>query len=376
MQKHKHLILAILTAAILALTAFAPAAAQRLEPLPAAPPYTLAPAEQALADVYQSVVDSTVNIEVAKTNVRSGMTGLGTGSGFVIDQEGHIVTNNHVVENASSIRVTFFNGLTVSAKLVGRDPDSDLAVIKVDTDIPGLSLKPVTFADSDQVKVGQTVLAIGSPFGENFTLTTGIVSALQRSLSGESRFSIPEIIQTDAAINPGNSGGPLLNAAGQVIGVNTAIASATRSASGVGFAVPSNTVRRIVPYLIANGTYRHSYLGITGGPLSPEQREIMRMPITMNGVMVASVLPDGPAEKAGLRGSRMTINTPFGEQPINGDVIIAINGQPVSQVPDLTAYLLKNTQPGDTVTLRVWRDGAEIDVPVTLQERPTSLPQE
>lgn len=337
----------------------------RVTPLDVGAPYAPSSEEQSLSALYTSVSDSTVNITVA-----AGRSGLGTGSGFVIDTDGHIVTNNHVVEQANYIQVTFVDGATVEAELIGRDPGADLAVIKVDPNEPGVTLHPVTFGDSDQAFVGENVMAIGSPFGQNFTLTTGIVSAIDRQLQGDGRFSIPEVIQTDAAINPGNSGGPLMNMAGEVIGVNTAILTESGSGSGVGFSVPANTVRRIVPHLIADGEYKHSFLGISGTSLNPAQRDAMNLPADVNGVMVADVTPQGPAAQAGLQGTNRTINTPLGELPIQGDIITAIDGAPVVQMPDLISYLEANTQPGSTVTLSIWRDGETIDMSVTLEERP------
>jgi len=336
--------------------------AVRLEPLPAGAPYQPQGDELHLAELYANVTQSVVNI-----NVTSRFS-AGTGTGFVIDTEGHIVTNNHVVEDAQYIRVTFIDGTIVAAELVGRDPDADLAVIRVDPS--GVALAPVTFADSDDVFVGQRVYAIGNPFGQQFTLTAGIVSALDRSLQNDDRFSIPELIQTDAAINPGNSGGPLLDADGRVIGVNTAILSNSRTASGVGFAIPSNTVRRIVPYLIAEGKYEHSWLGIAGATLQPEQREAMKLDATMQGVMVSEVASGGPAARAGLRGATEVVSTPFGRMTINGDIITAVDGTPIRQMIDLISYLEVHTMPGDVITLTIYRGGEYMDVPVTLQPRP------
>jgi len=339
----------------------------RVAPLDAGAAYTPSSEEQSLSALYTSVSGSTVNITVSAGGAR-----VGTGSGFVIDSDGHIVTNNHVVEQARYIQVTFVNGTTVEAELVGRDPGADLAVIHVDPTTAGVTLQPVTFGDSDQVFVGEDVMAIGSPFGQNFTLTTGIVSAVDRQLQGDGAFSIPEVIQTDAAINPGNSGGPLMNMAGEVIGVNTAILSDSGSGSGVGFSIPANTVRRIVPYLITDGEYQHSYLGISGTSLTPAQREAMNLSADFKGVMVAAVSPQGPAAQAGLEGTTHAINTPLGELPVQGDIITAIDDVAVVQMPDLISYLEANTQPGSTVTLSVWRNGQTLDLPVTLQERPTS----
>lgn len=335
-----------------------------LEALPAGGIYEPAASEQLLADTYNTVIDSVVNISVATG------AGAGTGSGFVIDTNGHIVTNNHVVENGTVILVTFADGTEAKAELVGRDPDADLAVIKIDPSVK--ALQPVTFADSHEVFVGQSVMAIGSPFGSQqaFTLTTGIVSGVDRSLQNESRYSMPELIQTDAAINPGNSGGPLFDMAGNVIGVNTAILSGSGSASGVGFAIPSNTVRRIAPYLIELGRYEHSWLGISGMTLAPAQRDAIDLPDTVQGVMVTTVTPGSPAEVAGLRGTDRAIETALGQMPVGGDIITAINGTPVMQMSDLIVTLEDTTLPGDIVTLSVWRDGAPQEIEVRLAARP------
>jgi S1-C subfamily serine protease len=325
--------------------------------------YQPASSELATAALYGQVTQSVVNVSVVV-----GRAGDATGTGFVIDQTGHIVTNNHVVENATHIEVTFVDGTTLEAELVGRDTDADLAVIRVNP--TAVALRPVTFADSDQVFVGQDVLAIGSPFGQGFTLTTGIVSGLDRSLRNTNRFSNPELIQTDAAINPGNSGGPLLDRAGNVIGVNTAILSESGSFSGIGFAVPSNTVRRIVPYLIANGEFAHSWLGIAGMDLEPAQREAMRLDSTFGGVIVTDVTTGGPAARAGLQGATSLINTPRGQMPINGDIITAINDFPIQSIDELIAFLERETLPGDVVTVNVWRGGQPLQIAVTLQPRP------
>jgi 2-alkenal reductase len=218
--------------------------------------------------------------------------------------------------------------------------------------------------------VGQSVLAIGSPFGQSFTLTTGIVSALDRSISAENNFSIPEVIQTDAAINPGNSGGPLLDMSGRVIGVNSAILSRSNSSAGVGFALPVNQVRRVVPYLIAYGQYQHSFLGISGTTLQPAQRQLMNLPPDLRGVMVASVAPNGPAARAGLRGASQAASSPFGDLPLGGDIITSINGIAVSEMSDLIAYLSANTLPGDIITVQLIRDGQLIETQIQLIARP------
>jgi S1-C subfamily serine protease len=333
-------------------------------PLPAAAPYQPNSVEQSTANLYQRVTQSVVNINVALPN------GGATGSGFVIDNQGDIVTNNHVVENSTYIEVTFVDGIILQAKLVGTDPQADLAVIRVDP--TAVTLKPLAFADSNNVFVGEQTYAIGSPFGQAFSLTSGIVSALDRSLQNSSQFSIPKLIQTDAAINPGNSGGPLLDNNGDVIGVNTAILSDSNSGSGVGFAIPSDSVRIIVPYLIANGKYEHSWLGIAGGTLLPAERSAMNLPATLQGVMVSDVTSGGPAAQAGLQAATGQTNTPFGPVPTNGDIITAVNGQKITQMSDLIDYLEFNTHPGDKITLSVWRNGKTVDLTVTLQPRPAS----
>lgn len=336
--------------------------ASRLSSLPAAPAYQPNGEEGGAADLYALVTPSVVNISVVQR------VGAGTGTGFVIDNEGHIVTNNHVIENATYIEVTFVDGTIAEATLVGTDPDSDLAVVKIDPS--GKGLKPLSFADSDNVFVGQQVFAIGSPFGQDFTLTSGIVSALKRSLRNDNSFSNPELIQTDAAINPGNSGGPLMNWDGNVIGVNVAILSGTGSNSGVGFAIPANTVRRVVPYLLEKGTYEHSWLGISGLTLRPEQRTALELSSDVAGVMVTDVTRGGPAAGAGLRGAESEIQSPVGRLPVGGDIITAVNGDAVPTMDDLISYLDTTTLPGDTITLSVWRDGQNIELPVTLQPRP------
>jgi 2-alkenal reductase len=295
----------------------------------------------------------------------------GTGSGFVIDQDGHIVTNNHVVADAEEVQVTFDDGTSVRARVIGTDPDSDLAVLKVD--VPASALYPVVMGDSDRLEIGQRAIAIGNPYGLRGTLTTGIISALGRSLplGRESevlgrRFTIPELIQTDAAINPGNSGGPLLDSQGQVIGVNMAY---DPSASGIGFAVPVNTVKRVVPKLITDGHYAYPWLGISGTDLSLDLVEAMNLPV-QRGAIVSSVTPDSPADKAGLRGSSETVEKSGLELQVGGDVIIAIDGKPVQQFEDIRVYILRNTEVGQEVTLTIIRDGRERSVKVKLGERP------
>nr|MBC7245965.1 trypsin-like peptidase domain-containing protein [Chloroflexota bacterium] len=295
----------------------------------------------------------------------------GAGSGFVIDKQGHIVTNNHVVENAEELQVTFHDGTTVRAEVIGTDPDSDLAVIKVD--VSEEMLHPVELGDSDKLEVGQRAIALGNPFGLRGTLTTGIISALGRSLPlGRAsvvigaRFTIPELIQTDAAINPGNSGGPLLDSQGRVIGVNTAYDPNT---SGIGFAVPVNTVKRVVPKLIKDGYYPYPWLGISGTDLSLDIIEEMKLPV-QRGAIILEVTPGSPADKAGLRGSSKTVQKAGRKVQIGGDVIIAIDGQKVEQFEDILVYILRHTEVGQEVNLTIIRDGQERVVKVKLGERP------
>ncbi len=362
-------------------------------PAPGATPTPVPPAlledadveERLVASIYERVAPSVVYIRVVQQVAgveipRIEIPGWpepppqdfyrqGTGSGFVWDTEGHIVTNYHVVQGAEKVEVTFLDGTTVLAEIVGSDPDSDLAVLRVD--LPADRLQPVTLGDSDTLFVGQRTVAIGNPFGQEWTLTTGVVSALGRTLpSGTSQFSIPEMIQTDAAINPGNSGGPLLDREGRVIGVNTMIISRWQSSAGVGFAIPINIVKQIVPVLIAEGRYAYAWLGIMGRDLDRETALAMDLSPEQHGALVIEVTADSPAARAGLRGSDETVTIDGAEAQIGGDVIVAIDNQPVMGMDDLIVYLVKKTRPGQKVTLTVLRDGRERQIEVRLGERP------
>ncbi|MCL4830911.1 MAG: trypsin-like peptidase domain-containing protein [Caldilineaceae bacterium] len=299
----------------------------------------------------------------------------GQGSGFVWDTDGHIVTNAHVVDTADQVQITFPDGTVTLAEVIGMDRHSDLAVLEIDP--VGYNLIPVARGDLDQMKVGMRVAAIGNPFGFEGTLTSGIVSAIGRSIPGLASFSIPESIQTDAAINPGNSGGPLLNERGEVIGVNAQIRTAQGSNSGVGFAIPITIVDRVVPVLIAEGKYEHSYIGISGNTFSPICAEGLGLDPQIRGAYVNTVLPGTPAAKGGLRGGREEIqNGSIGICPTvaGGDLITAIEDQPVARFDDLLVFLERYTSPGDTVTLTVLRDGKTIEVSVTLAPRPAAQP--
>lgn len=316
--------------------------------------------EDLLTTLYERVSPGVVSI----TNFSDEMVSS-QGSGFVIDNDGHIVTNYHVVEGATQLEIAFVTGVKVYGKVVGADTDSDLAIIKVD--VPAGTLVPLALADSSQVKVGQTVVAIGNPFGLSGTMTIGIVSAKGRTLdslrTAESgaTFTAGDVIQTDAAINPGNSGGPLLNLKGEVIGVNRAIRttgitlSGEPANSGIGFAVSSNIVRRVAPALIANGKYDYPYLGISAMPeLSLHIQEQLNLP-QATGVYVTSVAAGGPSAQAGI-------------QP--EDLIIRADNQQLGVFADLIGYLFTEKSPGDTVTLTLLRDGREVQVTVTLDKRP------
>lgn len=350
--------------------------------VPVATPTAVAEAERAqfdneenvLVNLYQRVNPSVVSIAIEqKLQNSSDQQQAGSGSGFVIDKEGYIITNNHVVAEADGLLVTFSDGTTTVATVIGRDPDADLALIKVN--VPPEQLTPVELADSDQVKVGQRVVAIGNPFGLEGSMTLGIVSALGRTLPGESSFSNPEIIQTDAAINPGNSGGPLLDTRGRVVGVNTAIRSTNGSASGqpsnsgIGFVVPSNTVKRVIEAIKTGGRVRYPYLGLGGGVSVARLAGQLDLPVKQ-GVLVQRVLQGGPSAKAGLRGGnaeQLVAGVPI---LVGGDIITEFNGQPVNNYDDLIATLIKTAKVGDTVTLTIWRDGQQSELQVKLLERP------
>ena len=318
--------------------------------------------ELLLIRLYERVSPSVVHIaSIGETADESG-----TGSGFVLDAEGHIVTNNHVVEQAERIVVRFSDGTTADATLVGADVDSDLAVIQVD--LPAFELRPVELGDSDALRVGQRAIAIGNPFGFEQTMTTGIVSALGRVVRQESGFSLPELVQTDAAINPGNSGGPLLDSSGRVIGVNSLIYSNSGSSAGIGFAVPVNTVKRVVPSLIATGRYADPWLGIEATSITPLLAKTLDLPVEQ-GVLVQNVVPDGPSAKAELRGSSREIQVEGQSVPVGGDIIVALDGAAIQSMDELIVAL-SDTAVGQTIVLDILRDGEAQTARVTLEERP------
>jgi len=314
--------------------------------------------------IYNNTRNSVVLIEV------DGLSGAGQGSGFVYDEEGRIITNNHVVEGADEIQVTFLDGTIVEATLVGTDPYSDMAVI--DVDVPENLLIPVKWASSADLLVGEQVIALGNPFGLENTMTEGIVSATGRQMDAPGRYAIIDVIQTDAAINPGNSGGPLLNSEGEVVGMNTAILSETRQFSGIGFAIPSDTILREAPYIIEEGKFDHAYLGITGTDLIPEIREIMDLDDSIKGALVTDLTEGGPADTAGLHGGNREANIDGFTINIGGDVIIGVEGMSVRSFYDLVVILERGYRPGDVVTLKVIRDTSMIDIDLELGTRPDS----
>ncbi len=334
--------------------------------------------EELLTALYQRVNPGVVAIRVLSDEVTGGDS---LGSGFVLDSDGHIITNFHVVRSATELEIDFPSGYKTRGEIIGTDADSDIAVLKADA--PSEELFPIPLGDSGSLLVGQTVVAIGNPHGLYGTMTAGVISSLGRTLpslheapGGNSYYTAGGIIQTDAAINPGNSGGPLLNLDGEVIGVNVAIQSASFDISGqpvnsgIGFTIPINIVKRVVPHLIAEGHYDYPFIGIgspPGGDLSLFQQEALGLPQS-TGVYISDVSPNSPASRAGLRGGTEESGLPF--IPAGGDLIIGIDGNEVRNFNDLISYLILHTIPGDTVVLTVLRQNEQIEVDLTLAERP------
>ena len=330
--------------------------------------------EQSLIELYRRANPAVVNVTTFMTVARPDSPGNGVvqGSGFLYDSQGHIVTNNHVVENATRVEVTFSDGTTQEARILGVDPDSDLAVLEVDT-VP-TAVGPLPLGDSGALQVGQTVAAIGNPFGLEGTLTTGIVSSLGRVVpSGLSQYSIPQVIQTDAAINPGNSGGPLLNLNGEVVGVNTQILTGdgSRANSGVGFAVPANIIRKVAPGLIDNGSYTWAWLGVRGATLTATIAEANDLG-QLRGAYLIEVLLNSPAEKSGLRGAKREVEVDGLIVPVGGDVVTAVDGQAIVSFDDLLEYIALRSEVGQALKLTIVRDGQERTIEVTLEARPDS----
>lgn len=339
-------------------------------------PISLSEQESVLGQLYETAAPSVVSISYG---LRFGddfiFTSISSGSGFVINDSGYIVTNAHVLQlpadisqfiedeelevSESRVEVRMFDGTITQADIIGIDLDSDLAVIQVD--VAPEFLRPIDFADSERLRVGQTVLAIGNPFSNDWTMTSGIISALNRSIPGLVGFSIGGVIQTDTAINPGNSGGPLINLEGDVIGVNSQINTESGSNSGIGFAVPSNLASKVVEQLIANGVVEYSFIGIQSRPVDLDLINAFELPNNLRGVAVLATFEDTPANTAGVL-------------PLSGrsvDIITAIDGVPIGDFDELLGYLAINTLPGDSVMLTVYRSGEYLQLPLTLTSRPS-----
>jgi len=319
-----------------------------------------------LVELFKKTEQGVVKIEIDTNNSLSDRNAVG--SGFVYDIFGHTITNAHVIENATKVTVTFLDGNQYNAEIIGADKFTDIAVIKVN-EKPRL-LHPLDIGDSSDLLVGEQVAAIGNPFGLSGSMTSGIVSQLGRLMySPDPGFSIPDVIQTDAAINPGNSGGPLLNMKGEVIGINTAIRSSTGEFTGVGFAVPSNTIKKIVPSLIEEGKYHHPWMGITGIDIDPDLAKIRELE-NAKGFLVVTVIDGHPADDAGLQGVSKTVEIDGKEYPIDGDIIVSVDGKEVRKINDLLVHLQREKSVGDEMILGVLRDGDLMHLTLTLAERP------
>jgi S1-C subfamily serine protease len=333
-----------------------------------------------LTDLFEETQQSVVQVS-GTLNEDDPLFGISLGSGFVYDNSGHIITNYHVVAGSdpNDISITFIDGTVYRARVVGADQYSDLAVLRVEDNVPAGKLIPLRLANSSGLLVGQDVVAIGNPFGLSGSMTEGIISGLNRLIPvyqdpfsdvAAPAFSIPDVIQTDAAINPGNSGGPLLNLQGEVVGINSAIFSTTGGFAGVGFAVPSNTIAKIAPVLIERGFFEHPWLGVSGIDMTPEIAEAIGLG-EPRGFLIIEVEPGGPADSAGIQGGDTPMQLGGREIPIGGDVVLAINDRDVRKIDDVLGYLQQATQVGEIVTLTVWRDGQIIEINVTLGARPT-----
>jgi serine protease Do len=340
-------------------------------------------------ELFARAKDSVVQVTVSGMPLSfANNSAFGIGSGFVFDSQGHIVTNNHVIYGGSNVTVTFSNGTIYAAEVVGTDVFSDIAVLKLDfkeeqetTQGVEKGLIPLPLGNSSMLSIGEEVAAIGNPFGLTGSMTTGVVSGLGRllpiqttnitTIPGAGAFSIPNIIQTDAAINPGNSGGPLLNKNGLVVGLNTAGLLSGQFSSGIGFSIPSDTLGRIVPALIANRTYLHPWIGVAGPDIIPEIALALGLG-EARGFLVTEIAPGSPADKSGIRGGDMPVTniTGFEELRLGGDIIMNVDNQKVNKTDDLLSYIETNKQVGDTVTMTILRDGNLIEIDLVLGARP------
>jgi S1-C subfamily serine protease len=333
-----------------------------------------------LTDLFEETQQSVVQVS-GTSSEDSPFFGISLGSGFIYDNSGHIITNFHVIagNNPDDISITFIDGTVYRARVVGADQYSDLAVLHVEEDVPTEKLIPLPLGNSSALRVGQEIVAIGNPFGLSGSMTEGIVSGLNRLIPvyqdplsdvAAPAFSIPDVIQTDAAINPGNSGGPLLNMLGEVVGINSAIFSTTGGFAGVGFAVPSNTIAKVAPILIERGTFQHPWLGVSGTDMTPEIADAIGLG-EPRGFLVIEAQPGGPGEAAGIQGGDTPTQLGGREIPLGGDVILAINDREIRKIDDVLGYLQQATEVGETVTLTVWRDGQIIQIEETLGARPS-----
>ncbi len=318
-----------------------------------------------LIEIFSNSEEGVVRVNVQRAE--ENLIPTGVGSGFVFDKKGNIITNAHVVEGATKVVVTFLDGRSYNAEIIGVDNFTDIAVIKVNADLS--LLQPLSLGDSSNLQVGEPIAAIGNPFGLSGSMTSGIVSQLGRLLPSGSGYSIPDVIQTDAAINPGNSGGPLLNMRGEIVGINTAIQSATGEFTGVGFAVPSQTVAKIVPSLIKDGEYKHPWIGISGRDIDPDLAKVLGLNDAV-GFLVVTVSPDSPASKAGILGSEEIEMVDGVQYNIGGDIIISVDGIEVRKISDILIHLQRAKTVGDEMVLEILRDGRTTNVSVILGERP------
>ena len=318
--------------------------------------------EYSLIDIFEKSEASIVQVSVVRGESDGGM-----GSGFVYSDEGYVITNQHVVQDAERVMITFLDGEAYIGNVIGTDRDLDIAVVKVEP--TNTYLQPIKIGDSSKLKVGEKIAAIGNPFGLSGSMTSGIVSQMGRLLPQETGYSIPDVIQTDAAINPGNSGGPLINMKGEVVGINTAIQSATGEFSGIGFAVPSNTVKKVVPVLIQNGEFKHPWMGISGTDVDPELAEVRELN-SSKGFLVVSVIEGSPAETAGLLGVTETKEMDGREFALDGDIILSIDGETVRKISDILVHLQREKSVGDEMVLSVNRGGEILELTMVLEERP------
>ena len=318
-----------------------------------------------LTEIFERTEESVVQVNIRSDNTINNRGNMG--SGFVYKDDGYIITNHHVVDNAERVTITFLDGESYIAKIIGTDADLDIAVLKVE--IGSTYLQPIPIGDSSHLKVGEPIAAIGNPFGLSGSMTSGIISQIGRLLPQDSGYSIPDVIQTDAAINPGNSGGPLLNMKGEVVGMNTAIQSATGEFTGVGFAVPSNTIKKVVPVLIRDGIFHHPWMGISGSDVDPDLAKIRELN-SSKGFLIATVIEGSPADAAGLQGVTITKEIDGREYALDGDIIIKIDDVVVRKISDILIHLQREKSIGDELIMTVNRDGTMIEAVLVLGERP------